>query len=141
MIIREDNIRSVPVSTLHGVVSSGYTGTSTYMYLQRVSVEQNIMFHGVLLTRMYSMVCMWTEFTLCFRGQNARYMFELLAQFKRGECDGIKVRLGRLQEFVSSACVEHLDFLSDHSGRHHDIQFSTFQEKVRDGLSFCRLLI
>ena len=64
------------------------------------------------------------------RGQNARYIFELLSQFKRGECDGIKVRLGRLQEFVSSACVEHLDFLSDQSGRHHDITFNVFQEKV-----------
>ncbi|KAI0220911.1 Phosphorylase b kinase regulatory subunit beta [Lamellibrachia satsuma] len=46
------------------------------------------------------------------RGPNARYIFQLLAQFKRGDCDGIKVRLGRLQEFISSACIEHLDFLT-----------------------------
>ena len=66
-----------------------------------------------------------------FRGNNARYIFELLSQFKRGECDGIKIRLGRLQEFVSTACIEHLDFLSDHSGRHQDVQFNIVTEKVR----------
>ena len=31
------------------------------------------------------------------RGPNAHYLFDLLAHFKRGEYDGIKVRLGRLQ--------------------------------------------
>ena len=69
------------------------------------------------------------------RGKNARPIFDLLSQFKRGECDGLKIRLGRLQEFVSSACIEHLDFLSDHTGRHHEIEFNTFAEKVGRWLS------
>ena len=32
-----------------------------------------------------------------FSGAGAQNIFELLAQFKRGDCDGTKVRLGRLQ--------------------------------------------
>ena len=31
------------------------------------------------------------------RGTNGHHLFQLLAQFKRGDCDGIKVRIGRLQ--------------------------------------------
>ena len=31
------------------------------------------------------------------RGPGAQNIFDLLAQFKRGDCDGTKVRLGRLQ--------------------------------------------
>jgi phosphorylase kinase alpha/beta subunit len=61
-----------------------------------------------------------------FRGPNARLIFELLAQFKRGDCDGVKVRLGRLQEFISSACIEHLDFLTVHQDV--DSRFRPFQE-------------
>ena len=63
---------------------------------------------------------------LC-RGPSARYIFDLLAQFKRGDCDGIKVRLGRLQEFISSACIEHLDFM--HLDLDDDTMFHPFQEK------------
>ena len=51
------------------------------------------------------------SYLIC-RGPNAHYLFHLLAHFKRGDCDGIKVRLGRLQEFIQTACIEHLDFLS-----------------------------
>ena len=50
----------------------------------------------------------------------------MLAQFKRGDCDGIKVRLGRLQEFLSSACVEHLDFLN--IDPEDNVTFRPFQE-------------
>ena len=31
------------------------------------------------------------------RGPGARHLFGLLAQFKRGDCDGVNVRVGRLQ--------------------------------------------
>jgi len=37
-----------------------------------------------------------------FSGAGAQNIFDLLAQFKRGECDGTKVRLGRLQVSCSS---------------------------------------
>uniref|UniRef100_A0A0B7AGG0 Phosphorylase b kinase regulatory subunit n=1 Tax=Arion vulgaris TaxID=1028688 RepID=A0A0B7AGG0_9EUPU len=46
------------------------------------------------------------------RGHNFVEFLELLSQFKRGDVDGIRVRLGRLQSFISSAAVEHLDFLN-----------------------------
>jgi len=41
-----------------------------------------------------------------FSGPGAQNIFDLLAQFKRGDCDGTKVRLGRLQvELISSAVI------------------------------------
>ncbi|KAH9489748.1 hypothetical protein Btru_036653 [Bulinus truncatus] len=46
------------------------------------------------------------------RGHNFAEFLELLSQFKKGDVDGIRVRLGRLQSFISSAAVEHLDFLN-----------------------------
>lgn len=44
-------------------------------------------------------------------GPSSRYILDLLTQFKQGDCDGTKVRLGRLQEFIATGCIEHLDFL------------------------------
>ncbi|XP_077982243.1 phosphorylase b kinase regulatory subunit beta-like isoform X2 [Glandiceps talaboti] len=38
-------------------------------------------------------------------------MLDLLASFKRGECNGIKVKLGRLQTMIDTAIVEPLDFI------------------------------
>lgn len=40
-------------------------------------------------------------------------MLDLLAMLKKGYCDGMKVRIGRLQNLVSSSCTEHLDFVSE----------------------------
>ncbi|XP_070186518.1 phosphorylase b kinase regulatory subunit beta-like isoform X2 [Littorina saxatilis] len=45
------------------------------------------------------------------KGQNFGEFLGLLAQIKKGMVDGIHVRLGKLQSFTSSACLEHLDFL------------------------------
>jgi phosphorylase kinase alpha/beta subunit len=61
------------------------------------------------------------------RGPGARHIFDLLAEFKRGDCQGTKVRLSRLQEFISSACIEHLDFME----LEDDVEsiFQPFQEK------------
>ena len=39
-------------------------------------------------------------------------MRNFLADLRQGHCDGIKVRLGRVQSLLSGACIEHLDFLS-----------------------------
>lgn len=39
-------------------------------------------------------------------------MLDLLAMLKKGYCDGMKVRIGRLQNLISSSCTEHLDFMS-----------------------------
>ena len=41
-------------------------------------------------------------------------MVKLLAELRQGHCEGVKVKLGRLQNLITSACIEHLDFLSGH---------------------------
>ncbi|XP_065827266.1 phosphorylase b kinase regulatory subunit beta-like [Oscarella lobularis] len=45
------------------------------------------------------------------KGANFSHALELLAAFKKGECSGARVRLGRLQQLLSTSCCEHLDFL------------------------------
>ncbi|RWS07321.1 putative phosphorylase b kinase regulatory subunit beta-like protein [Dinothrombium tinctorium] len=46
------------------------------------------------------------------RDVHFREMLDLLAQFKKGSLDsGLKVKTGRLQNLISSSCIEHLDFL------------------------------
>jgi len=39
-------------------------------------------------------------------------MLELLAELKQGQCGSVQVRMGRLQNLVSSACMEHLDLIN-----------------------------
>jgi phosphorylase kinase alpha/beta subunit len=38
-------------------------------------------------------------------------MLTALAEFRTGMVNGVKVNVGRLQNLVSSSCLEHLDFL------------------------------
>lgn len=46
------------------------------------------------------------------RDVNFKEMLHLLAQFKKGYLDsGLKIKIGRLQNLISSSCFEHLDFL------------------------------
>ncbi|XP_039431706.1 probable phosphorylase b kinase regulatory subunit beta isoform X3 [Culex pipiens pallens] len=46
------------------------------------------------------------------RDPQFKEMIDLLAMLKKGYCDGMKVRIGRLQNLISSSCIEHLDFMS-----------------------------
>ncbi|CAD7086045.1 unnamed protein product [Hermetia illucens] len=46
------------------------------------------------------------------RDPQFKEMLNLLAMLKKGFCDGMKVRIGRLQNLISSSCIEHLDFLN-----------------------------
>lgn len=46
------------------------------------------------------------------RDPQFKEMLDLLAMLKKGYCDGMKVRIGRLQNLISSSCIEHLDFLN-----------------------------
>uniref|UniRef100_A0A0P5Q2D6 Phosphorylase b kinase regulatory subunit n=1 Tax=Daphnia magna TaxID=35525 RepID=A0A0P5Q2D6_9CRUS len=46
------------------------------------------------------------------RDPQFKEMLELLAMLKKGHCDGLKVRTGRLQNLISSSCIEHLDFMN-----------------------------
>ncbi|XP_076321382.1 putative phosphorylase b kinase regulatory subunit beta isoform X1 [Tachypleus tridentatus] len=38
-------------------------------------------------------------------------MLDMFAMLKKGHCDGVKIHTGRLQNLISSSCIEHLDFL------------------------------
>jgi len=46
------------------------------------------------------------------RDPQFKEMLELLAMLKKGYCDDLKVRTGRLQNLISSSCIEHLDFMN-----------------------------
>lgn len=46
------------------------------------------------------------------RDPQFKEMLDLLAMLKKGFCDGMKIRIGRLQNLISSSCMEHLDFMS-----------------------------
>ncbi|KAI8491844.1 hypothetical protein Bbelb_302170 [Branchiostoma belcheri] len=55
-------------------------------------------------------------FCVLLRDENIRSghmseLLDMLAAFKRGEYAGVKIRLGNLQTLMSTACVEHLDFM------------------------------
>lgn len=58
-----------------------------------------------------TMLCLVREEMV--RGQQSAEMLKLLASLRLGYCNGIRVRTGFLQNFVSSSCVEHLDFVVD----------------------------
>jgi phosphorylase kinase alpha/beta subunit len=45
------------------------------------------------------------------KGTHFTETLELMAELKRGECSGARVRLDRLQPMVSASCIEHLDFI------------------------------
>lgn len=68
------------------------------------------------------------------KGQNFGHFLNLLSQFKKGNVDGIHIRLGKLQSFLTTGCVEHLDFLNSIP----DPDFQAFEEKV--GVSSFRSL-
>lgn len=40
-----------------------------------------------------------------FRDPQFKEMLDLLAMLKKGYCDGMKVRIGRLQNLISSSCI------------------------------------
>ncbi|CAG7786316.1 unnamed protein product [Allacma fusca] len=46
------------------------------------------------------------------RDRKFKEMLDVFAMLKKGHCDGHKVRIGRLQNLLSSSCVEHLDFMN-----------------------------
>ena len=48
-----------------------------------------------------------------YRGSNFLEMMQFLSELKRGECEEVKVRVDRLQVFLSTSCIEHLDHIPD----------------------------
>ena len=52
------------------------------------------------------------DFCYC-RGSSFLEMMQFLSELKRGECEEVKVRVDRLQVFLSTSCIEHLDHIPD----------------------------
>lgn len=44
------------------------------------------------------------SFTLC-RDPQFKEMLDLMAMLKKGYCDSVKVRIGRLQNLIASSCI------------------------------------
>ena len=44
------------------------------------------------------------------RDRKFKEMLDLFAMLKKGHCDGLKVRIGRLQNLLSSSCVGEFPF-------------------------------
>ncbi|XKL60608.1 hypothetical protein PGB90_007665 [Kerria lacca] len=61
-------------------------------------------------------------------------MVDLLAMFKKGHCDSVKVRIGRLQNLLSSSCIEHLDFMK--LTEKPNLEILQFQQLVHDYIGY-----
>uniref|UniRef100_A0A1Y1M5A6 Phosphorylase b kinase regulatory subunit n=1 Tax=Photinus pyralis TaxID=7054 RepID=A0A1Y1M5A6_PHOPY len=68
------------------------------------------------------------------RDPQFKKMLDLLAMLKKGYCDGVKVRIGRLQNLISSSCVEHLDFMSVLDMPYQ--KFAQFQQLEHDYIGY-----
>ncbi|XP_060518432.1 probable phosphorylase b kinase regulatory subunit beta [Cylas formicarius] len=68
------------------------------------------------------------------RDPQFKKMLDLLAMLKKGYCDNVKVRIGRLQNLISSSCVEHLDFMNIMEGLTDT--FSHFQQLEHDYIGY-----
>lgn len=67
------------------------------------------------------------------RGPQRNELLELLSQFKQGSVNGIPVRMERLQTLISSACLEHLDFLDEES---ESVEFLALKELESDNSQY-----
>ena len=60
-------------------------------------------------------------------------LLELLSQFKQGNVNGTPVRMERLQTLLSSACLEHLDFLDEDNT---NLEFMALKELQTDNSQY-----
>ncbi|XP_049708176.2 probable phosphorylase b kinase regulatory subunit beta isoform X4 [Helicoverpa armigera] len=68
------------------------------------------------------------------RDPHFKHMLDLFAMLKKGHCDGVKVRLGRLQNLISSSCMEHLDFMSQ--GEFPSEMFTQFRQLEHEYIGY-----
>ncbi|XP_060808968.1 probable phosphorylase b kinase regulatory subunit beta isoform X3 [Amyelois transitella] len=68
------------------------------------------------------------------RDPHFKQMLDLFAMLKKGHCDGVKVRLGRLQNLISSSCMEHLDFMSQ--GEFPSEMFTQFKQLEHEYIGY-----
>ncbi|XP_001601216.1 probable phosphorylase b kinase regulatory subunit beta isoform X2 [Nasonia vitripennis] len=67
------------------------------------------------------------------RDPQFKEMLDLFAMLKKGYCDGTKVRIGRLQNLISSSCIEHLDFIST---METDLDLNQFKQLEHDYIGY-----
>ncbi|XP_015607737.1 probable phosphorylase b kinase regulatory subunit beta isoform X2 [Cephus cinctus] len=67
------------------------------------------------------------------RDPQFKEMLDLFAMLKKGYCDGTKVRIGRLQNLISSSCIEHLDFMST---METDLALTQFKQLEHDYIGY-----
>lgn len=68
------------------------------------------------------------------RDPQFKEMLDLMAMLKKGHCDGIKVRIGRLQNLIASSCIEHLDFMNTVDTS--EITFNQFRQVQHDYIGY-----
>ncbi|XP_073999627.1 probable phosphorylase b kinase regulatory subunit beta isoform X2 [Rhodnius prolixus] len=68
------------------------------------------------------------------RDPQFKEMLDLMAMLKKGYCMGSKVRIGRLQNLISSSCIEHLDFLNTVDPS--EIAFQQFSQLEHDYVGY-----
>ncbi|XP_017891139.1 probable phosphorylase b kinase regulatory subunit beta isoform X2 [Ceratina calcarata] len=67
------------------------------------------------------------------RDPQFKEMLDLFAMLKKGYCDKTKVRIGRLQNLISSSCIEHLDFISTVET---DLELTQFKQLEHDYIGY-----
>lgn len=48
---------------------------------------------------------------ICYRDPQFKEMLDLMAMLKKGYCDSVKVRIGRLQNLIASSCIGEYSLL------------------------------
>ncbi|XP_057325628.1 probable phosphorylase b kinase regulatory subunit beta isoform X1 [Microplitis mediator] len=67
------------------------------------------------------------------RDPQFKEMLDLFAMLKKGYCDNTKVRIGRLQNLISSSCIEHLDFVNSMES---DMELTQFKQLKHDYIGY-----
>ncbi|XP_011632500.1 probable phosphorylase b kinase regulatory subunit beta isoform X2 [Pogonomyrmex barbatus] len=67
------------------------------------------------------------------RDPQFKKMLDLFAMLKKGYCDKTKVRIGRLQNLISSSCIEHLDFVNT---LETDLDLTQFRQLQHDYIGY-----
>ncbi|XP_029168646.1 probable phosphorylase b kinase regulatory subunit beta isoform X3 [Nylanderia fulva] len=67
------------------------------------------------------------------RDPQFKKMLDLFAMLKKGYCDKTKVRIGRLQNLISSSCIEHLDFVNS---METDLDLTQFRQLQHDYIGY-----
>ncbi|XP_015430150.1 PREDICTED: probable phosphorylase b kinase regulatory subunit beta [Dufourea novaeangliae] len=67
------------------------------------------------------------------RDPQFKEMLDLFAMLKKGYCDKTKVRIGRLQNLISSSCIEHLDFINTIET---DLELTQFRQLEHDYIGY-----